>query len=121
MRVSATENEGMKESRSTLEVPLSPDTQWLVEHLFKPGDRAEAAAMLVRQCARSLSSCENADSKSLERLRFAALKTSAGDLKRLSHAMHEAQMDWRDLLMAADFGRTVDAHHLWLAELRSAK
>ena len=75
--------------------------------------------MLEVQCARNLSSCENADAKSLERLRFAALKISRGELKRLSHAMREAQMDWRDLLMAADFGLTVDAHRVWLAELRS--
>ena len=74
--------------------------------------------MLEVQCARNLPSCANADAKSLERLRFAALKFSRGELKRLSHAIQEAQTDWRDLLMAADFGLDVDAHRIWLQELR---
>ncbi len=99
-------------------VPVSADTQWLVDYLFRPEHRADAARMLEVQCARNLSSCENADAKSLERLRFAALKVSRGELERLSHAMHEAEMDWRDLLMAADFGLDVNAHRVWLQELR---
>lgn len=99
-------------------VPLSPDTQWIVDHLFKPEHRTEAARMLEIQCARNLPSCENADARSLERLRFAALKVSRGELARLSHAMREARMDWRDLLMAADFGLDVNAHEIWLNELR---
>jgi hypothetical protein len=100
-------------------VPLSPDTQWLVDHVFKSEHRAEAARMLEAQCARNLPFSENENAKSLERLRFAAIKISRGDLKRLSHAMREAQMDWRDLLMAADFGLDVKAHCVWLAELRA--
>jgi hypothetical protein len=112
------ENRFMDEKVGSQSVPLTHDTQWLVDHLFKPVDRADAARMLIQQCARNLSSCENADARSLERLRFAALKLSGGDLKRLSHAMREAQMDWRDLLMAADFGLDVNAHRAWLAVLR---
>lgn len=75
--------------------------------------------MLEVQCARNLPFCEKADAGALERLRFAALRVSRGDLARLSHAMREAQMDWRDLLMAADFGVDVNAHRAWFEELRS--
>ncbi len=109
----------METQPSSTSVPLSADTQWLVDHWFKPEHRAEAARMLEVQCARDLSSCENADTKSLERLRFAAIKISRGELKRLSHAMREAQMDWRDLLMAAEFGVDVNAHRVWLVGLRA--
>ena len=109
----------MDSSDASKSVSLSDDTQWLVDRLFKPQHRIEAARMLESQCARNLSSCESADAKSLERLRFAALKISAGELKRLSHAIHEARIDWRDLLMAADFGFEVNAHRVWLQELRS--
>lgn len=103
-------------SRST-SVPLNTETRWLVDHLFKPEHRADAARMLTEQCSRNLPSCENANAAALERLRFAALKLSHGDLKRLSHAMREALTDWRDLLMAADFGLTVDAHRIWYKTL----
>jgi hypothetical protein len=50
---------------------------------------------------------------SLERIRFAALKLSAGNLEALRSAVGLANRDWRDLLMAAGFGRDVDAHRSW--------
>lgn len=62
------------------------------------------------ECAGILSSCEQATSASLERLRFAALKLSQGDLSKLKEAIGFATVDWRDLLMNADFGYYVEAH-----------
>ena len=112
-------DKGKAQSKS--DAALTSDTLWLVDKLFKPQHRIDAARMLEKQCSRNLPFCENAKPAELERLHFAALKVSRGDLKRLSHAIHEAQMDWRDLLMAADFGLTVNAHREWLDELRSDK
>jgi hypothetical protein len=48
-----------------------------------------------------------------ERLRFAALRLSRGDLTGLADAIKLGNTDWRDLLMAADFG-DVDAHSVWV-------
>jgi hypothetical protein len=52
----------------------------------------------------------------LERIRAAALKISRGSLDRLALATSLAKSDWRDLLMAADFGEDAHAHEAWLAE-----
>jgi hypothetical protein len=57
---------------------------------------------------------EQADSIGLERCRFAALKLSCGQLEKLRGAIELAAKDWRDLLMAAGFGRDLEAHLRWL-------
>ena len=50
---------------------------------------------------------------SLERLRFAAIRVSGGELARLREAIEIAQIDWRDLLMAAEFGTDTRTHERW--------
>lgn len=57
---------------------------------------------------------ENLNQIELERFRFAVLKLSQGRLDILRRAIDLAQSDWRDLLMAADFGYDVTAHNRWL-------
>ncbi len=37
-----------------------------------------------------------------------------GQLDKLEEAIKLAQIDWRDLLMAAGFGHDVEAHLKWL-------
>src|ERR1700685_1763695 len=81
---------------------LSPETIRRLDILFAPGDR-ESAKALLQQCETVRES---------ERLRFAALKVSDGNLALLESAVKLAQVDFRDLLMAADFGE-VDAHRKW--------
>jgi hypothetical protein len=77
---------------------LSPDTLRRLEILFTPGDRESAKALLQQ--------CES------ERLQFAALKVSDGNLAQLESAVKLGHIDFRDLLMAANFGE-VDAHRKW--------
>ncbi len=50
----------------------------------------------------------------MERLRFAAIKLSKGELNTLLDAIVLAQTDWRDLLVAAGFANDVHAHQSWL-------
>ena len=69
---------------------LTPETLRRLDILFTPGDRESAKALLQQ--------CES------ERLQFAALKVSDGKLAVLEHALRLAKRDFRDLLMAADFG-----------------
>lgn len=57
--------------------------------------------------------CEKSDEFQLERVRFAVLKLSGGDLEKLRKAVKLAQTDWRDVLMAAGFGHDVNAHKSW--------
>jgi len=82
--------------------------------LFKEQDRPDATRWLTEECGRNLPFCENSTPQSLERIRFAALKLSAGDLMGLLEAIELAKADWRDLLMAAGFGEDVRAHEFWI-------
>ncbi len=91
---------------------LSPETLRRLETLFAPGDRESAKALLYGQCGNNLPYLAERSMDETERLRFAALKVSDGKLPLLESAVKLAQIDFRDLLMAADFGE-VDAHRKW--------
>ncbi|NKB34306.1 MAG: hypothetical protein GKR91_14540 [Pseudomonadales bacterium] len=49
-----------------------------------------------------------------ERVRFAVLKLSNGNLAQLERQIEEAAVDFRDILVAAGFAERVDAHLEWL-------
>lgn len=53
----------------------------------------------------------------MERIRFAVLKLSQGNISKLLRAIDEARIDWRDLFMAAGFGYDVNAHETWAKEI----
>ena len=94
-------------------VILSRDTQIVVDRLFPSADRDAARVLLEEQCADNLPCLESLDPVGLERYRFAALRVSGGDLGKLHEAVALAKLDWRDLLMAADFGHDANAHRTW--------
>lgn len=94
--------------------PLSPETRRRLNLLFAPDDRPAAEELLVNECGNNLPFCDNSDMFGLERIRFAALKLSDGDLDELRRAIQVAKQDWRDVLMAAGFGHQVRAHERWL-------
>jgi hypothetical protein len=97
-------------------VPLSPATLSRLKALFSPSEQSEAEELLVELCGSNLPFCENSDSTSLERLRFAALKLSGGRLSELYSAVDLANTDWRDLLVAAGFADDVEAHKSWFPD-----
>ena len=94
--------------------PLSPATAQRLEILFAPESQAEATRLLEDECGNNLPMCEDHSSEQLERLRFAALRCSRGDLELLRQAIEEGKTDWRDLLMSAGFGHDVNAHAEWV-------
>jgi hypothetical protein len=96
----------------TMAVELSEATLRRLEILFAEPQRARASQLLIEACGNNLPLCESATPAGLERIRFAALKLSGGDLSGLEEAISLAKLDWRDLLMAADFGDT-SAHVSW--------
>lgn len=57
-----------------------------------------------------------ADAQGPVRIRFAVIKLAGGDTQRLAEAIELAETDWRDLLMAVEFGDP-DAHWAWAASL----
>jgi hypothetical protein len=92
---------------------LSPETLRRVAMLFRPEDQELAKDLLQSQCGSNLPFCEKSNMHQLERVRFAALKCSDGDIHALERAVRLAQSDWRDLLVAAGFARDVSAHARW--------
>ena len=96
---------------------LSPRTRQLVEKIFQPNDVPEAVLWLEVECGNNLPFCEKDDEFSMERIRFAVIKLSGGDILKLLTAIDEARVDWRDLFMSADFGYDVEAHDQWAKEV----
>jgi len=100
---------------------LSKTTEQIVEKLFSVAEQDEVREILVNQCGNNLPFLAEADEHKLERFRFAVLKLSQGNLEELHRAVQLAKVDWRDLLMAADFGHDVKAHEKWAQSLLDAK
>ncbi len=95
---------------------LSPETERRLNALFSGGARRTAANLLVSRCGTNLPFLEQSDEYGLERIRFAALKVSGGDLGKLESAVQVAQQDWRDVLVAAGFADDVRAHEVWFPD-----
>lgn len=94
---------------------LSPGTRRRVDVLFSRQDREAAARLLVEECGDDLPLWKDRDPHGLERVRYAALKVSQGDLERLRQAVARARVDWRDLLAEASFETDANAHEDWPA------
>lgn len=92
---------------------LSQATEERLGRVFGPEQRREAARILTEECGNNLPFCENQDEFGMERIRFAVLKLSAGDLDKLKTWVKDAQRDWRDVLMDAGFGESLSAHLRW--------
>jgi hypothetical protein len=93
---------------------VSPETRRRVDLLFEAELRNEVVALLAVECGRNLPLAKDASEAAIERIQFAALKVSAGDMGDLVRAIELAQTDWRDLLVAAGFAVDVHAHERWL-------
>lgn len=92
--------------------PLSPLTITLVEKLF-PQQEEEISLVLMEKCGQNLPFCKDATPEALERLRFAVLKISEGQMELFNKAVAIAKQDWRDLLVWAGFANDVKAHQTW--------
>lgn len=96
-------------------VGITEETQKRIQILFQPQDRPRVVDLLERGGSNNLPLLHNAEAPELERIHFAALKVSQGDFSKLVQAVELAQVDWRDLLVAAGFDRLV-AHTKWIPE-----
>jgi hypothetical protein len=90
---------------------MNAEIEKRLEALFAPEYRDQARTMLVEQCGENIPGWKSAG---LERLRCAVLKSSDGDLGKLQSAIDLAKIDFRDALMAADFGYS--EHESWWPE-----
>jgi hypothetical protein len=95
---------------------ISAETWQIIQKMFPPEHHEEAAQFLASECGNNLPFLENADELGLERVHFAVLKLSNGNLSGLLRAIEDAQKDWRDTLMGAGFGYDVIEHNRWAKE-----
>jgi hypothetical protein len=94
-------------------VPLSPPTKQRLVALFRPSEQGPATVLLEERCGSHLPFIEAATPERLERVRFAVLKLSQGDLEQMREYVHLAETDWRDLLVDAGFADDPEAHLRW--------
>lgn len=97
---------------------LSTGTEQRLAAMFAPGDRALVSELLIEDCGNNLPFMESKDSQELERVRFAVLKLSGGDLNELQRAIDLAKLDWRDVLVSAGFADNTKAHESWWPSVR---
>lgn len=96
---------------------LSPRTMLLVSIIFDAEKFEEVVKLLEEACGNNIPFCDTHNEFQMERIRFAVLKLSEGNIKKLREAIDEARFDWRDLFMAASFGHDVQAHEKWAKEI----
>ena len=89
------------------QLPISPETEARIQALF-PSQRASLARERLLE---ELGPPYITSTLLAQRVRFAVLKLSEGNLGGLDEAIDLARTDWRDALVAADFGP--DGHLAW--------
>lgn len=94
-------------------VELTKETIQLINKIFPESNRAEVIELLKYDCSDNLPLFKGATSERLERVRFAAIKMSEGQMDKLYYAVNLAQVDWRDLLMLTGCGNDVNLHEIW--------
>jgi hypothetical protein len=95
---------------------LSSETRRRIDALFPQPERDAVVRLLQSECGNNLPLLESFDDVQLERVRFAALKLSGGNLRKLRDAVRLAKEDWRDLLVSAQFADDVNAHSDWFPD-----
>jgi len=93
--------------------PLTDATVDRLARMFSLTDQELVSTLLIEECGDNLPLLKAANTASIERIRFAVLKLSGGDLNALQRAIDLAKIDWRDVLVAAGFGSDVTAHKAW--------
>ena len=81
--------------------------------VFRPELREEATRMVAGHCGETLPFHDDADPVKCERVRFAVIKLSRGDLDELQRWIDDANVDWRNVLMDAGFAIDPEAHLDW--------
>lgn len=94
-------------------IDLSDKTQQLVDIFFPDEIKEEAIHRVQYACAQNLPFREIDTPEGLERIRFAVLKISNGDIDDLTNAINLANTDWRDALVCAGFANDVGEHNKW--------
>jgi hypothetical protein len=93
-------------------IALSQAARGHLAALFAEKDTAQAQ-QLLEECTDNPRLLRDVMRQGADRILFAMIRLSDGDLGRLQDAIALFQRDWRDLLMASDFGHSIHAHETW--------
>jgi len=94
-------------------IELSRPTRKRIQTVFPQNQWSTVEDLLESRCGDNLPFVEPSHARLAERIRFAVLKLSQGDLAELQRQIEEAHVDWRDVLMVAGFGSDSSAHRRW--------
>ncbi len=94
-------------------IEVSSETRKRIRRLFPQEHWSQVEEHLRSECGDNLPFVESDHAELAQRIRFAVLKLSGGDLDRFERELREAAIDWRDTLMAAGFGDDIKAHRSW--------
>lgn len=92
---------------------LSRRTDLLIRHLFAPACVDAVRARIRGDCGTEALGFPGATPEQMERVHFAVIRLGAADEAALTRAIELARIDYRDLLMNADFGFSLVAHDEW--------
>jgi hypothetical protein len=82
-------------------IEISSDTRQQIHKLFPENDWDAVEQMLLTKCGDNLPLVDSTYVELAERIRFAVLKLSGGDVSELEQHVALAALDWRDTLVAA--------------------
>jgi len=99
------------------EHPLTPFVKSTLQQTFAQAQWAAVTELLDSECGGNLPLIESQGASGIERVQCAVLKISAGSLQRLQQAIKQAQVDWRDVLVAAGFANDPTVHLQWKPEV----
>ena len=94
-------------------IEINDETRKRIRALFPESSWDEVETLLRDRCGDSLPLVGTPSAESAERIRFAVLKLSAGNMESLENAVRDAAVDWRDVLVSADFADDTQAHREW--------
>jgi hypothetical protein len=80
-----------------MSVELSPETEAIVNALFKLQERDEVVRLLVEECGNNISYAQAWDEYEFEDLRLCVLAVSKGNMKALRSAIEVVKSDFREL------------------------
>ena len=95
--------------------PLCPSVITAIASLFTPDDRETITKILIEEC--NTEKIYASSDTGVERIQLAVLKLNNGDTDKFLAAVELAQLDWRDVLVAAGFGNDLEAHLKWIGEI----
>jgi hypothetical protein len=98
-------------------IDISTETNKRVLAQFSADEHQVVLNILLNECGDNLPLIDPSFVQLVERIRFAVIKLSQGELDELNKWVGLAKKDWRDVLVAAGFGSGIEDHLDWWPDL----